>query len=108
MTDKILVLSTCGTTEEAERLGRQLVEKRLAACVNVISGAKSIYRWQGEIEEASEALLVIKSRRTLFDAVRMELEKSHSYEVPEVIALAIVEGSLGYLSWLDKELAPGT
>ncbi len=107
MTDKILVLSTCGTAEEAERLGRQLIEKRLAACVNVIPGAKSIYRWQGEIEDAPETLLLIKSRRSLFDAVRMELEKSHSYEVPEVVALAIVEGSLGYLSWLEKELAPG-
>lgn len=107
MTDKILVLSTCGTAEEAERLGRQLIEKRLAACVNVIPGAKSIYRWQGEIEDAPETLLLIKSRRSLFDAVRMELEKSHSYEVPEVVAVAIVEGSLGYLSWLEKELAPG-
>ncbi len=107
MTDKILVLSTCGTAEEAERLGRQLIEKRLAACVNIIPGAKSIYRWQGEIEDAPETLLLIKSRRSLFDAVRMELEKSHSYEVPEVVAVAIVEGSLGYLSWLEKELAPG-
>ncbi|MEN6534436.1 MAG: divalent-cation tolerance protein CutA, partial [Bryobacteraceae bacterium] len=71
MTDKILVLSTCGTPEEAERLGRQLIEKRLAACVNVIPGAKSIYRWQGEIEDAPETLLLIKSRRSLFDAVRM-------------------------------------
>ncbi|MEN6532978.1 MAG: divalent-cation tolerance protein CutA, partial [Bryobacteraceae bacterium] len=78
-----------------------------AACVNVIPGAKSIYRWQGEIEDAPETLLLIKSRRSLFDAVRMELEKSHSYEVPEVVAVAIVEGSLGYLSWLEKELAPG-
>ncbi len=107
MTDKILVLSTCGTAEEAERRGRQLIAKRLAACVNIIPGAKSIYRWQGEIEDAPETLLLIKSRRSLFDAVRMELEKSHSYEVPEVVAVAIVEGSLGYLSWLEKELAPG-
>lgn len=104
MTDKIVVLSTCGTAEEAERIARQLIEKRLAACVNVVAGARSIYRWRGKIEDAPETVMIIKSRRDLFDPLRAELEKLHSYEVPEVVALPIVEGSHGYLSWLEREL----
>jgi periplasmic divalent cation tolerance protein len=104
MTDKIVVLSTCSTAEEAGRIGRQLIEKRLAACVNIIPGARSIYRWKEEIEDAPESLLIIKSRRGLFDALRAEIETLHSYEVPEVVAVAIVDGSPGYLTWLEKEL----
>lgn len=106
MTDKIVVLSTCGTAEEADGIARRLVEKRLAACVNVLSGARSIYRWRGEIEDAAEFVIIIKSRRDLLDPLRTELEKMHSYEVPEVIALSIVDGSAGYMSWLDGELSP--
>jgi periplasmic divalent cation tolerance protein len=106
MTDKIVVLSTCGTTEEAEKIARRLVEKRLAACVNVIAGARSIYRWRGAIEDAPETLLIIKSSRDLFDRLRAEVEKAHSYETPEVIALAIVDGAEGYMRWLDHELSP--
>lgn len=104
MTDKILVLSTCSTAEEAERIGRHLVETRLAACVNVLPAARSIYRWKDEIEDAPESLMLIKTRRGLFDVLRAEIEKLHTYEVPEVVAVAIVEGSPGYLTWLEKEL----
>ncbi|MCS6953554.1 MAG: divalent-cation tolerance protein CutA [Bryobacterales bacterium] len=107
MTDKIVVLSTCETAEEAERIARRLVEKRLAACVNVVTGLRSIYRWRGQVEDAAEVLMVIKSRRELFAALRTEIEKAHSYEVPEVIALPIVDGSPGYLSWLETELGGG-
>jgi periplasmic divalent cation tolerance protein len=106
MTDKIVVLSTCGTAEEAERIARRLVEKRLAACVNVLADARSIYRWRGTIEDATETVLIIKSRRDLFDALRAELETVHSYEVPEVVALSIVEGSAGYLNWMENVLGP--
>ena len=104
MTDKIVVLSACGTAEEAEKIARRLVEKRLAACVNVVAGARSIYRWRGEIEEASEWMVIIKSRRDLFDELRSEVEKIHSYEVPEVIALGIIEGSEGYLNWMEGQI----
>jgi periplasmic divalent cation tolerance protein len=104
MTDKIVVLSACGTAEEAEKIARRLVEKRLAACVNVVAGARSIYRWRGEIEEASEWMVIIKSRRDLFDELRVEVEKIHSYEVPEVIALSIIEGSEGYLNWMEGQI----
>ena len=104
MTDKIVVLSTCATAADGERLARQLVESRLAACVNVIPGARSFYRWKGVVEDSPEVVLIIKSSRTLFDALRLELEKAHSYEIPEVLALSVVEGSEGYLHWLDGEL----
>jgi periplasmic divalent cation tolerance protein len=107
MTDKIVVLSTCSTAEEAEKIARKLVEERLAACVNVLAGARSFYRWQGAIEDAREWLLVIKSSRGLFDTLRLELEKAHSYEVPEVVAIAVVEGSPNYLNWLEGELRAG-
>ena len=107
MTDKIVVLSTCANAEQAESVARHLVEKRLAACVNVLGSAHSIYRWRGVVEQASEWLLVIKSRRVLFDALRAEIERLHSYEVPEVLALSVVDGSPAYLEWLDHELRPG-
>jgi len=106
MTDKIVVLSTCGSATEAEVIARKLLERHLAACVNVVAGVRSIYRWRGAIEEASEWLLVIKSRRELFSQIRSEVEKLHSYEVPELLALSVTDGSPGYLSWLDLELGP--
>lgn len=106
MTDKIVVLSTCDSEEEAVQVARSLVEKRLAACVNIVAGARSIYRWKDSIEDSPEWLLVIKSRRGLFHSVREEISRLHTYEVPEAIALQIVEGAEHYMSWLDRELAP--
>jgi periplasmic divalent cation tolerance protein len=105
MTDKIVVLTTCESEEEAERIARSLLEKRLAACVNILPRARSIYRWKGAVEEAQELILLIKSRRDAFETLRAELSKIHSYEVPEIIALPIVDGSTAYLAWLDRELA---
>jgi periplasmic divalent cation tolerance protein len=104
MTDKIIVFSTCGSAEEAERIARALVSKRLAACVNLLPQVRSIYRWKGAVEDAQETLLVIKSTRALFDELRAEIEKLHSYEVAEVIALPIVDGSEAYLAWLGREV----
>lgn len=104
MTDKIVVLTTCSSAEEAERIARALVEKHVAACVNVLPGARSFYRWKDTLEDASEWLLLIKSKRELFDALRAELERIHSYEVPEIVALPIVVGSANYLDWLETEL----
>jgi periplasmic divalent cation tolerance protein len=103
MTDKIVVLSTCASPQEAQRVAHALVEKRLAACVNVMP-VRSVYHWKDAIEEEEEVLLVIKSSRELFDRLRGEIERLHSYELPEVIALPIVDGSQGYLTWLDREL----
>jgi periplasmic divalent cation tolerance protein len=100
------VLSTCQSADEAARIARALVEKKLAACVNVMPAVRSVYRWKGAVEDQEETLLVIKSSRGLFDQLRAELEKLHSYEVPEIIAVPIVEGSEGYLEWLERALAP--
>jgi periplasmic divalent cation tolerance protein len=105
MTDKIVVFSTCGSVEEAERLARLLVEEKLAACVNVIAPVRSFYRWKGVVENGEECLLVIKTSRALFGRIQTSLEGVHSYEVPELIALPVVDGSPNYLSWMDGELA---
>jgi len=104
MTDKIVIFSTCPSAEEAEKVAKSLLEKHLAACVTLIPGARSIYRWQGAIEEATEHLLLIKSRRDLFDGLKRELGAIHSYEVPEIIAVPVVEGAPAYIDWIDKEL----
>ena len=105
VTDKIVVLSTCDSEESAARLAHHLVEQRLAACVNILPRARSIYRWKGKIEDTGEFVLVIKSRSDLFAALRSEIEKIHTYEVPEVVALSVVDGAAGYLGWLDRELS---
>lgn len=104
MTDKVVVLSTCSSAEEARKAARALVEKQLAACVQITGPMTSVYRWKGKIEEAAEYGLIIKTARGLLDAVRLELEQVHSYELPEMVALAIVDGSPNYLNWLDAEL----
>ena len=105
MTDKIVVFTTCDSLEIASKLARNLVEQRLAACVNILPGARSIYRWQEKIEDTTEWLLVIKSRRDLFFALRTAVEKLHTYEVPELIAIPVVDGSEPYLAWLDSKRA---
>ena len=105
MTDKIVVLSACASAEEAQRVARALVEKRLAACVNVIPGIRSVYRWKDAVQEDEEVLLVIKTSRALMEEVKDEIERLHSYELPEVIALQVVDGSERYLAWMNRELA---
>ena len=106
MTDKIVVLTTCSSDEEAARVARHLVERRLAACVNLVSGVRSVYHWQGKIDESGEVLLVIKSSRALLPELKEALAAAHSYEVPEVIALPVVDGSAAYLAWMERELKP--
>jgi len=104
MTDKIVVLSTCATEEEAAKLARVLVEARVAACVTIVPGARSVYRWQGAIESAAECLLIIKSSRQLFEPLRLALEAAHTYDVPELLALPVVEGAANYINWLEGQL----
>jgi periplasmic divalent cation tolerance protein len=106
MTDKIVVLSTCATEDEADRIARALVEARTAACVNIVPGVRSVYRWQGAVESSAECLLVIKSSRERFDELRVAIERLHSYEVPEVVALPVVDGAPNYLNWIDGSLTP--
>jgi len=103
MSEKIIVFSNCGSQEEARRVARALVDTRVCACVNIIPGIQSIYRWQGSIQEEAEWMLIIKTTRELFDRLSVELRKNHSYEIPEVIAIPIVEGNPDYLKWIDRE-----
>ncbi|MCS7044444.1 MAG: divalent-cation tolerance protein CutA [Bryobacteraceae bacterium] len=107
MTDKIIVLTTCSSEEEAGRLARLLVEERLAACVQILAPMRSVYRWRGALEESEERLLVIKSRRGLFGTLSRRLRAAHSYEVPEILAVPVIDGSEDYLLWMDSELRPG-
>lgn len=104
MTDKIVVMSTCGSAEEAQRLARELVAQRVAACVNIVAPVRSIYRWNGRIEETDERLLIVKTTRSRFDRLRTILEAAHSYELPEVLALPVIAGSPNYLAWLENEV----
>jgi periplasmic divalent cation tolerance protein len=104
MTDNKLVLTTAGSKEEARKIARTLVERRLAACVNVVPQIESVYRWQGNIEEAEEWLLLIKTTSAAFERVRDAIKELHSYELPECISLAIDGGSSGYLEWLRNSV----
>lgn len=104
MTDKIIVLTMCESSEQAEKIAHDLVEHQLAACVNIVPGIKSIYRWKGVIEKSSEWMLLIKTSREIFEKLSLELERLHTYETPEIVALPLVAGSGDYLNWLDHEL----
>ncbi|MGC8759433.1 MAG: divalent-cation tolerance protein CutA [Bryobacteraceae bacterium] len=106
MTDKIIVLATCPSEEEAGRIARLLVEERLAACVQILPPMRSIYRWRGALEESEERLLLIKTRRGLFEDLCRRLRAAHSYEVPELLAVPVVDGAEDYLAWMDAELRP--
>jgi len=101
----IVVLVTCGSLEEGKRIGRALVEARLAACVNVLeTPIESIYRWKGKIDTATEFLLLIKSSRERFAALQDAVKRLHSYAIPEIIALPIEKGSRDYLAWLKDSV----
>jgi periplasmic divalent cation tolerance protein len=101
LTDKYLVLVTCASAAEAKRIARAVIEARLAACVNILPGAvTSIYRWKGKVESARERLILIKTSRKHIAKLQGVVERLHSYEVPEFIALPIAAGSRAYLDWL--------
>ncbi len=107
MTDKIVVLVTCGSAKEAQEIARAVVEKRLAACTNILSSpVQSVYRWKGSVESAEEFLLIIKTTRTRFAKLKAGVKRLHSYDVPEIIALPIAAGSPEYLTWISESTAP--
>jgi periplasmic divalent cation tolerance protein len=103
MQNHIVIYITTGSISEAKKIGRILVEEKLVACTNIISPIHSIYSWQGKICDDKEALMVLKSKQKLFNQIVKRVEELHSYDVPEIIAIPIIEGSSKYLSWLNKE-----
>jgi periplasmic divalent cation tolerance protein len=105
MTDKLLVLSTTGSEAEAQKIAHALVERHLAACVNIIPRIQSVYRWQGALERSEEYLLLIKTLKARFDEVQTAIAELHSYQLPECIAVSIEGGSTEYLKWLSDSVA---
>ena len=101
----VVVLVTAGDAEEAAHIGRTLVDERLAACVNVVGPIRSIYRWQGAVEDAAEHLLLVKGRAIDVAAIETRVRALHSYGLPEVVALPVVAGSAPYLAWLGDATA---
>jgi periplasmic divalent cation tolerance protein len=105
MTDKVVVLVTCGSAKEARAIAKAVVAQKLAACVNILHArVESIYRWKGKVESAKELLLVVKTSRQRLAALQKKIEELHSYDVPEIIALPIVAGSRGYLGWISESV----
>jgi periplasmic divalent cation tolerance protein len=104
MTDFQIVLSTCADRAEAERIAHRLVEQHLAACVNILPGVQSIYRWQGAVESATEVLMLIKTSTARAQEVQSAIASLHSYEVPEYLVLPVLGGSNAYLAWLGASL----
>jgi periplasmic divalent cation tolerance protein len=104
MTDKRLVLTTAGSQEEARKIAHALVERSLAACVNIVPRIESVYRWEEKVEEATEWLLVIKTTGAAFEQVRDTIRDLHSYELPECICISIEDGSEAYLEWIGESV----
>ena len=102
MTDKILVLTTAGSTEEARRIADALIERRQAACVNILKGVESIYRWKGKSEESQEWMLLIKTTAAAYDGVCKTIHELHSYELPECLYISIDGGPKDYLNWIGE------
>jgi periplasmic divalent cation tolerance protein len=101
--NSLVVFVTASSKEEAETIASAMVEERLAACANILPSVTSIFRWEGKVERESEVLIVFKTRRGVFEQLKNRIKELHSYEVPEIIALPIVQGSDAYLRWLKDE-----
>jgi periplasmic divalent cation tolerance protein len=97
-----IVLVTCASVAEARRVGRSAVEKKLAACANIVTGVESIYRWKGKVERAREVLVVMKTSAASLQELEREVKGMHSYDVPEFVAVPIVAGSREYLKWIGE------
>lgn len=104
MSDYVQVMTTAGSEEEAGRIASLLVERRLAACVQVVGPIVSRYRWQGEVEEEREWQCLAKTTRAAYEALEAAIREVHSYDEPEIIATPIVAGSAGYLAWIDENV----
>lgn len=98
----IIILVTTKSSREANKIATKLVEGKLIACANIVKGVQSIFRWKGKVDKASETLLILKSKKSCFVKVVKMVKKYHSYDVPEIIALPIIDGSKDYLNWVKK------
>jgi periplasmic divalent cation tolerance protein len=107
MTDARVVLTTCGNREEAEKIANALVESRVAACVNIVGPIKSVYRWEGKVENAEEFLLLVKTWGEAYEDVEAMIRELHSYDLPECIALRVERGSEAYLEWMENAVREG-
>ncbi|KPL04632.1 MAG: hypothetical protein AMJ90_00255 [candidate division Zixibacteria bacterium SM23_73_2] len=103
MTEYMVVFITASTFDQAEKIGKALLEKKLVACVNIIKDIKSFFWWKGEISDEDEVLLMAKSKNDNFKKIEKETKKLHSYSVPEIIALPLISGSKEYLDWIESE-----
>jgi len=106
MVDAMIAFVTCGSREEATRIAEALVRDHLVACVNVIPGVESCYRWEGEVKWSSEFLLVLKTTGDAIGRAHEKVVEEHSYELPEFVAFTIDEGSAPYLAWIETSVAP--
>ena len=104
MTDPRVVFTTCSSLEEARHIAHALVERQLAACVNIVPNIESMYRWKGEVESSTEVLLLIKTTASAFERLQADLAKLHSYEIPECLELTVTNGSKGYLNWIGESV----
>ena len=104
MSEYLQVVTTTEQREDAERIARELVERRLAACAQIVGPIRSVYRWQGDIEMAEEWQCWAKTRRELYEPVEQAIRQLHGYQVPEILAVPIIDGSADYLAWLDAEV----
>jgi periplasmic divalent cation tolerance protein len=100
-TDRIIVLITAGSEEEAHKIAELLVNGKKAACINIVPRVDSVFRWEGKLDSARESLLLVKTKASLFSEIVEMVKRMHSYEVPEIIALPIIGGSEDYLKWVD-------
>ncbi len=100
----LVILTTLPSSAHAKKLGRKILQKKYAACINIVKGVESLFWWKGKIDQAKESLLLIKTRKSRFERLRTFIEKNHPYSVPEIIALPIQKGNRAYLKWLGEVL----
>ena len=101
----IVVFVTVKDKDEAEKIAAHLVKNKLAACVNIVPGVSSVFWWENKIDQASEVLLIVKTKKALFKKLAAAVKKTHSYSVPEIIALPIIDGNKDYLNWIRESVA---
>jgi periplasmic divalent cation tolerance protein len=102
MTDKLIVFTTCGAREDAEKIAKAVVMEKLAACVNVLPGVRSCYEWEGKMEWSEELLLMMKTTRDRYEELEARIRELHAYEVPEILAVPVAAGLEKYLEWVDS------